>query len=143
MKTHSGEIVSINIGPGGIPKHPIERCHVTFSGLETDWHNHEKHRLPEVAVSLIDVEDLDDFVREGYDVYPGAMGENVTIKGMNVDALEAGDRLRFPSGLEVEITKRRQPCYVLDPISPAMKKECIGRCGMMAKVLKDRRAARR
>lgn len=135
MSTQNGEIVSINIGPGGIPKQPVERCNVTFTGLENDWHNHEKHRSPNVAVSFLDIEDLDDFVNEGFEVYPGAMAENVTVRGMNVDALEVGDRLRFPSGLEVEITKRRRPCYVLDPISPDMKTKCVGRCGMMAKVL--------
>lgn len=136
MNTHTGEIVSINIGPGGIPKKPVERCNVTVAGLENDWHNHEKHRLPEVAVSFIDVEDLDDLKREGYDVFPGAMGENVTVRGMNVDDLAVGDQLRFPSGLELEVTKMRKPCYVLDPISPELKKNCVGRCGAMAKVLR-------
>lgn len=135
MKSHTSQIVSINISPGGIPKKPVEQCNVTFAGLETDWHDHEKHCSPEFAVSLFDVEDLNDLAREGFDVYPGATGENVTVQNMNVDALEIGDRLRFPTGLEIEITKRRKPCFVLDPISPELKMNCVGRCGMLAKVI--------
>jgi len=135
MSTRNGTIVSINIGPGGIPKQPVEQCPVTIEGLAGDDHNHEKHRSPMVAVSMLDIEDLEDPNTEGYDVSPGATGENVTVQGMNVDELNIGDVLQFSGGLKVEVTKHRKPCYVLDSIDPQLKKVFGGRCGVMAKVL--------
>ncbi len=135
MTTRKGTIVSVNTSGGGIPKLPVEQCEVTLSGLAGDEHNHEKHRSPMVAVSLLDEEDLRDLKDEGFDVYPGATGENVTVRGMNVDELSIGDVLQFSGGLRVEVTKMRKPCYVLDAIDPELKKVIVGRCGVMAKVL--------
>jgi len=136
MKDATPEVVSVNISPGGIPKTAVESVEVTFDGLAGDGHNHDKHNTPLQAVSLIDLEDLHDLRDEGYDVSPGATGENVTCRGLSVDDLEIGDRLRFSGGLEVELTKRRKPCYVLDAISPDLKKTIVGRCGYLAKVIR-------
>lgn len=135
MSTRKGTIVSINTSPGGIPKTPIGQCDVTTDGLAGDDHNHEKHGTPMQAVSLLDEEDLEDLKTEGYDVYPGATGENVTVRGMDVDALDVGDVLQFSGGLKIEVTKKRKPCYVLDSIDPQLKKVFGGRCGVLAKVL--------
>jgi MOSC domain-containing protein YiiM len=128
-------VVSVNISGGGIPKKPLLIGEVTPAGISGDKHNHEKHNSPLFAISLLDVEDLEDFKREGFAVYPGAMGENLTVRGLSVDELQPGDRLRFSGGLEIEITKKRKPCYVLDSIDPALKKAVVGRCGCLAKVL--------
>lgn len=135
MASTTPTVLSINTSPGGIPKRPHESIEVTPSGLAGDGHNHEKHNNPLFAVSLIDVEDLDDLRDEGFDVYPGATGENVTVRGLDVDDLDIGDRLRFSGGVEVELTKKRKPCYVLDAISPELKKTIVGRCGFLAKVI--------
>jgi MOSC domain-containing protein YiiM len=105
------------------------------TGLAGDAHNHEKHNTPLQAICIIDVEDLDDLRREGFAVGPGATGENLTVRGLNVDALEPGDRLRFSGGVELELTKKRKPCYVLDAIDPRLKDAIAGRCGAYAKVV--------
>ena len=128
-------MVSVNISGGGIPKLPVEMARVLSAGLQSDRHNHEKHNTPLQAISIIDVEDLDDLRAEGFDVHPGATGENITVRNLNVDALNVGDRLRFSGGVELELTKVRQPCYVLDAIDPQLKKAIIGRCGFLAKVV--------
>ena len=77
---------------------------------------------------------------EGYDVGPGALGENLTVRGLNVDDLAPGDRLRLSGGVELEYTKPRKPCYVLDPISPKLKEVVKGRCGGYAKVITPARS---
>jgi MOSC domain-containing protein YiiM len=128
-------IVAVNISPGGIPKTPLEVVEVTSEGIRGDGHNHDKHNSPMQAICLIDEEDLDDLRGEGFDVHPGATGENVTLRGVSVDDLAIGDRLRFAGGVEVEITRVRNPCYVLDAIDPTLKKAIRGRCGMYAKVI--------
>lgn len=128
-------IVSLNLGPGGIPKQQVELARVTLTGLAGDGHNHAKHNTPQQAISLIDLEDLLALQSEGFAVVPGATGENITTEGLQVDSLQVGDRLRFPSGVELELTKRRKPCYVLDAIDPALKDVIVGRCGFLARVL--------
>jgi MOSC domain-containing protein YiiM len=48
-----------------------------------------------------------------------------------------GDRLQFAGGVELELTKPRKPCYVLDAIHPELKHTIIGRCGFLAKVIRE------
>lgn len=127
-------VVSVNISDGGIPKLPIPAGTVETGGLVGDAHDHEKHNTPLQALSIIDLEDLDDLQSEGFAVGPGATGENITVRGLEVDALEIGDRLRFSGGVEVELSKRRKPCYVLDAIDPELKVAIAGRCGFYAKI---------
>lgn len=129
-------VVSVNISPGGIPKRPIEVGQVTIDGLVGDAHDHDKHTTPLQAVCILDLEDIDDLHGEGFDVYPGATGENLTVRGLQADELNIGDRLRFSGGLEIEITKMRNPCFVLDAIDPELKTTIKGRCGCYGKVRK-------
>lgn len=136
MRSPQAFVVSINISPGGIPKHPIEIGLMLAEGLKDDAHDHEKHNTPLQAISIIDAEDLHDLKREGFDVFPGATGENITVRGLSVDELAAGDRLRLEGGVELELTKKRQPCFVLDSIDPRLKHAIVGRCGFLAKVLR-------
>jgi MOSC domain-containing protein YiiM len=130
-------VIAVNISPGGIPKSPVAVGTVTFAGLAGDGHHHAKHNSPLQALSIIDLEDLEDLRREGFDVYPGATGENITVRHLEVDSLAVGDRLRFAGGVEVELTRVRNPCYVLDAIDPQLKTGIFGRCGVLAKVLRE------
>ena len=130
-------IVSINISNGGIPKWPVDSVRVTSSGLAGDGHNHAKHYRPEQAGSLQDIEKLAELRHEGYTLHCGSTGENISVAHLNVNALPLGTVLSFSGGLELEITKVRHPCYVLDAIHPRLKEVIIGRCGMYAKVLKE------
>lgn len=130
-------VLSVNLSPGGIPKLPVTECVVRESGLEGDGHNHEKHSHPDSAVSMLDVEVMNALAAEGFPLIPGAVGENLTLEGVDAQSLAPGDRLRFPSGLEIEITKARKPCYVLDAIDPRLKTVSVGRIGMKAKVIRE------
>lgn len=135
MQSEQARVVSINISPGGIPKLPHEAVKVGVNGLEFDGHHHTKHNTPLQAISIIDEEDLENLKREGFDVFPGATGENITAHGLSVDDLQVGDRLRFAGGVELELTKKRKPCYVLDSIHPELKQTIVDRCGYLAKVM--------
>lgn len=129
------KVISVNTSPGGIPKLPRERLQVSTSGLEGDGHDHESHRTPLQAVCMIDVEILRSMEAEGFELEPGALGENLTLEGARIQNCALGDRVRFSSGLELEITKVRTPCYVLDSISPELKRILWNRSGMYGKVL--------
>jgi len=136
MSERIAEVVALNISVGGIPKQPIEVAEIAHAGIVGDGHDHEKHNTPLQAISLLDLEDLDDLKREGFDVGPGATGENITLRGADIDQCEIGDRFLFSGGVELELTKRRKPCYVLDAIDPELKNAAPGRIGFLAKVIR-------
>ena len=131
------KILSVNISEGGIPKQPVPQCVVTVNGLEGDGHDHDKHNSPDRAVSLIDHEILLQLIEEGYTLYPGAIGENLTVENLHVQTLEPGDRLSFSGGVEIELVEARRPCFVLDPLGESLKKEIVGRSGYLARVITE------
>ena len=128
-------VISVNISNGGIPKLPVDQCDVTVQGLVGDERDHDKHYALDRAVSLIDKEILDQLKIEGYPVSPGAVGENLTVEALNLQNLEPGDRLTFDGGLCIELVEARKPCYVLDPLGGSLKKDIVGRCGYLARVI--------
>ncbi len=135
MSEAGSTVLAVNISAGGIPKLPVPVGHVTSDGLEGDAHDHEKHNTPLQAISLFSVAVLDDLRAEGFDVGPGVTGENLTVRGLDVDGLEPGVRLVFSGGVELEFTKKRQPCYVLDAIDTELKEVVRDRCGGYTKVI--------
>lgn len=128
-------LVAINVSPGGIPKLPTPRVEVTPTGLAGDGRAHAKHVKPHRAVSLLDEEILADLRREGFDVGPGVLGENLTLRDMNLAKLSVGTRLRFSGGVALELTEPRKPCFVLDSVDPVLKETTVGRIGWMARVV--------
>ncbi len=130
-----GVTVAACVSPGGIPKRPAEAVEVTADGLVGDGHAHQKHCRPDRAVSIQDLELIEELAREGYAVGPGAMGENITVRDLNVQRLAVGDQLRFADGPIIELTMVRKPCYVLDAIDPQLKEAVVGRCGFLARVV--------
>lgn len=129
------EVVAVCISGGGVPKLPVERAEVCHEGLLGDGHDHEKHRRPHRAVSIQDLELLDELRAEGFPVGPGVMGENLTVRGLNVQALSPGDRLCLEDGPTLELSEPRKPCFVLDKIDPKLQSAVVGRCGYLARVL--------
>lgn len=130
-------VISINISPGGIPKRPVFEAPVTVDGLVGDGRAHAKHIKPARAVSLLEDTVIEAIRREGYDVAPGVMGENLTVAGLDLQALTPGTRLTFAGGVEIELTEPRAPCFVLDAIHPDLKDAVRGRFGYMARVIHD------
>ena len=131
------KIISINISRGGIPKLPVDSIHVTMAGLEGDGHNHVKHYSLLQAVCIQDLEKLEELSQNGYRLSPGQAGENLTAQNLDVNDLPLGTILKFSSGVELEISKVRNPCYVMDAIHPQLKFDALKRHGMYAKVLRE------
>jgi MOSC domain-containing protein YiiM len=129
-------VLAVSISAGGIPKRPLERGRVTTSGVAGDGRNHAKHIRPDRAISLWDVEILQQLVAEGFPLEPGAAGENLTVAGLNVQPMAPGTRLRIGDVL-LKLEQPRKPCYVLDAIDPRLKDTMAGRCGYMASVLRE------
>jgi len=130
------EVVAVCISPGGVPKLPVDKAEVTTDGLVGDDRDHEKHRRPDRAVSIQDIELLEDLQGEGYEVGPGVIGENLTVRNLHVQRLSVGDRLHFENGPVLELCEVRKPCFVLDKIHPKIKEVVVGRCGFLSRVVK-------
>ncbi len=133
----NSQVISINISDGGIPKYPKDSIQITKAGLLGDKHNHEKHYRLIQAVSIQDIEKLTELKEDGYDLLPGATGENLTVENLDVNNLALGTLLKFSGGVVLKLSKVRNPCYVLDCIDPNLKKDIDGRCGMYAEVVKE------
>lgn len=128
-------VIAVCVSAGGIPKHRVPGAEVGFSGLVDDGHAHEKHIRPDRAILIQDVEKLDELRREGFELGPGAMGENVTVRNLNVQAMTPGTRLRFENGPLIELTEPRRPCFVLDQIDSRLQTAVVGRCGFLGRVI--------
>jgi MOSC domain-containing protein YiiM len=60
-------------------------------------------------VHLLEEEVLDELKQAGFVVNPGALGENVTTRGLNLLTLPLGARLRLGTHAVVEVTGLREP----------------------------------
>lgn len=134
-----GRIIAVCISPGGIPKTPVPEAQLVATGLVGDGHEHEKHVRPHRAVLIQDVEKLEELTGEGFALAPGILGENLTVRGLGVQRLAPGTRLRFEDGPLIELSEPRRPCYVLDQIDPRLQTAVAGRCGYLARVIEHGR----
>ena len=106
-----GHIFQINISPGGVPKLAVRSAEVTKLELVGDAHNNtEVHGGPKRAVCLYSLERILALQAEGHPIFPGATGENVTVAGVDWDAIVPGTRLRLGDTVEIEITGYTEPC---------------------------------
>lgn len=109
----TGSVVQVSISPGGVPNHAIDCGEVTVSGIAGDgWRHPQFHGIPRRAILLITAEGLDEIQAMGFRVFPGALGENLTTRGLDHRALRFG--LRFRCGhATIQLTELRLPCDTL------------------------------
>jgi MOSC domain-containing protein YiiM len=125
-------------------------------GVEGDAHMGEKvkHRhhvlknpdAPNLRqVHLMHEELFDELRAGGFDIRPGAIGENVTTRGVDLLALPKGARLRLGAGAVIEVTGLRNPCKDIDAFQRGLTTAVLGRdsegrlvrkAGVMAIVIK-------
>jgi MOSC domain-containing protein YiiM len=121
------EIVSVNVAQlrtltvngrelqTGIFKQPVEgRIAVGELGLEGDVQADKRvHGGVDQAVYAYAIEDVEWWESElGRELGPGFFGENLTLRGIDVNGAEPGDRWRA-GGVTLEVTFPRQPCQKL------------------------------
>jgi MOSC domain-containing protein YiiM len=80
---------------------------------------------------LIDVETLDEF-----GIAPGRAKENITIRGIKLDELSMGQRIRAGEAL-LEITKECEPCHQMDVIRQGLQEALRGRRGILCRVIES------
>jgi MOSC domain-containing protein YiiM len=119
----AGTILQVNISRGGLPKRPIQAGFIGPLGVEGDLHDHPQlHGGPRKAVLIIASEIIDELQGRGYPVVYGALGENLTTRGLDLRDVRIGDRVRA-GGAMLEITVPRIPCRQLDVYGPSIQQE--------------------
>ncbi|HVP00498.1 MAG TPA: MOSC domain-containing protein [Bryobacteraceae bacterium] len=104
----------MSVSRGGLPKRAVPESEIGPLGLAGDDHAHPQfHGGPRQAVLLISSEAIAELVRLGFPLYPGALGENITTKGVDHKQWRAGQRWRVGQAV-IEFTKPRTPCHQLD-----------------------------
>ena len=111
-----------------------------LAGLGVDGDAHQgvtvKHRsrvardptVPNLRqVHLIHAELHDELRRGGFEVRPGAMGENLTTRGVDLLGLPTGTRLRLGKEAVIEVTGLRNPCAQLNKIQPGLMNATLDR----------------
>ena len=106
-----GRVVQISVSNGGVPKTAVPVARITEDGVEGDrQRNLEVHGGPERAVCLFSMERIRDLQAEGHTVVPGALGENVTIEGIDWDAVLPKSRVLLGEEVALEVTRYTSPC---------------------------------
>jgi len=110
MPANRGTIRSINVSNGGVPKLPRESAAIGPGGVEGDRQRDLRyHGGPDRAVLLYSVERIRRLQEEGHPIVPGSIGENLTVEGLDWDALRPGTRLGI-GDVVLEITSAAAPC---------------------------------
>jgi len=96
-------------------------------------------------VHLIHQEFLNELRSAGFDVWPGALGENITTRGLDLPALPQGTLLHLGNGAVLRLTGLRAPCRQMDKFAaglvsavmspPDRSRKRTSRAGVMAVVI--------
>jgi hypothetical protein len=117
------------------PQRPSIRL-IAGAGVEGDAHAGEfvQHRFlarrnrrikNRRQVHLINGELLDQVRALGFVVQPGELGENITIRGIDLPVLPLASLLQFESGAEIEVSGLRTPCVYIDRFQYGLKRAMI------------------
>jgi MOSC domain-containing protein YiiM len=118
-----GTIVQISTSRGGLPKRAIDEGMITPLGIEGDLHAHpDIHGGPMQAILIIASEVIEALAARGYPLFYGAMGENLTTRGIEIRDIRMGDEIRAGGAL-LEITKPRGPCSALDVYGESLRQD--------------------
>ena len=105
-------VVAINRSPGGVPKRSVPQVVITRDGLAEDGHRYHGHGGPDKAVCLYALERIDALRHEGHPIAIGTTGENLTLSGVDWDAIVPGVRLSI-GDVELECTDWAHPCKTI------------------------------
>lgn len=106
-----GILNSINVSDGGVPKLPRPHAQIRASGVEGDRQEDRVfHGGPDRAVCVYSLELIEALQGEGHPIVPGAIGENLTIQGIDWIDIRPDARLEIGDVL-LEVTRSTTPCH--------------------------------
>lgn len=106
-----GRIFQLNVSNGGVPKLAVGEAVLTSGGLQGDRQRDLRyHGGPARALCLFALERVLELQEEGHPIFPGSVGENLTVVGLDWSGLAPGARLALGGEALVEITSYTSPC---------------------------------
>jgi MOSC domain-containing protein YiiM len=113
-KTRPGHIFQINLSTDGVPKRAARSAEVTILGLVGDSQRHlDIHGGPDRALCLYSLERLLSLQSAGHPIFPGSIGENLTLAEMDWGQIAPGKNLRLGTDVVLQITKYTHPCNTI------------------------------
>ena len=144
MPTHGSVVAVCLSAESGVPKHPQAEVNVGAQGIVGDFHAGETSRHGSSAsqpnkrqVTVVAEEAVVDATAQlSIEIPHGGLGENVLVSGLgDLGELQPGQRLRFSSGVELQVTEQNNPCKKLMVWHPQIPKHLMGRRGVVCTVL--------
>ena len=108
-------LFQINTSPGGLPKLPKQQAFISQHDVEGDAHNWKGHGGPNAAVCLYSLECILALQKEGNLIFPGALGENFTLSGVNWQVMQPGLHIQIGKKVLLEVTSFATPCIKIEP----------------------------
>lgn len=126
------EIISLQICVGHRePMNPVDSAtFIEGFGIEGD-----RHAVKSGARTVRQVLLMDEDTLEGFGLGIGQVRENVTIRGIDLHEVPAGQRLALGDDVVVEITQFCAPCERMDEVRPGLREELFEQRGMLATVI--------
>lgn len=108
-----GRLAHINKSTGGVPKLHVLTALITLHGVEGDRQADAKHHGgPDRAICLYSLEHIRALQEEGHPIYPGSVGENLTLAGVAWDRLIPGVSLDVGQA-RLMVTSYTTPCRTI------------------------------
>ena len=105
-----GVVAQLNAGSGGVPKAAVDAVDVGFGGVVGDVQKSRKHHgRPWQALCIWSADVIDAFNAQGHHLFPGAAGENITVRGLHWPDVRPGVRLQLGEVL-CEVSAYAFPC---------------------------------
>ncbi len=134
-------IESIVYTPKGSPRHspdayvrkPLTEAQLVIGqGIAGD----RKGASPNRQLNVMSRETLDHLSQQGLQTAPGAMGEQIVISGLDIAALNPGDRVRLGEAV-IEVVSFRTGCDRFQHIQKTDPKTVARQLGVMARVVES------
>ena len=111
VPTQTGSVTQLSLGGGGVPKPAVPEADVAATGMVGDHQDDRIHHgRPFQALCLYSHDVIEALNAEGHPIYPGAAGENVTVRGIDWASLRPGAVLAIGDELRIEISSYATPC---------------------------------
>jgi MOSC domain-containing protein YiiM len=112
---------------------PLETANLVVGhGIEGDWNGGGS---PVRQLNVMTHETMQQLQAEGFKAQPGELGEQIIVRGLDVDALPEGAQIQLGANAVIQIVKPRTGCDRFEAIQGKPRGSAANRLGMMAKVV--------
>jgi len=111
---------------------PLENALLTVEhGIDGD----QKGSNPARQLNIMSYETLAELEDEGFKIHPGQMGEQIILKGINVNSIPVGERIQLGDEACIEVVSYRNGCDRFEAYQGKPRTDAKDRLGIMAKVV--------